>query len=68
MLADGMADQADPVFLSTLQVQAGANRPPPGGIAADRDGARILRSVLMKPEAQSHVTRLHARVERLAGG
>ncbi len=68
MLADGMADQADPVFLSTLQVQAGEFGRRHGGIAADRDGARILRSVLMKPEAQSHVTRLHARVERLAGG
>ena len=68
MLADGMADHADPVFLSTLQVQASDFGRRHGGITADRDGARILRSVLMKPEAQSHVTRLHARVERLAGG
>ena len=68
MLAGGMADRADPVFLSTLQVPASAFARRHAGIAADRDGARILRSVLMKPEAQSHVAQLHARVERLAAG
>jgi hypothetical protein len=68
MMAAGMADRADPVFLSTLQVTAGefARRHP--AVTADRDGARILRSVLMKPEAHSHVARLHARVEQLAAG
>jgi len=68
MMAAGMADRADPVFLSTLQVSAGefARRHP--AVTADRDGARILRSVLMKPEAHSHVARLHARVEQLAAG
>jgi glutamate/tyrosine decarboxylase-like PLP-dependent enzyme len=67
MLTDGMADEADPVFLSTLRVTAEdfAGRHP--GVEADRDGARILRSVLMKPEAQSHVAALHARIEQLAG-
>lgn len=29
-------------------------------------GARILRSVLMKPESEHHVTGLHTRVEELA--
>jgi hypothetical protein len=38
------------------------------GVRADRDGARILRSVLMKPEALGYVTELHARVEELAAG
>jgi hypothetical protein len=38
------------------------------GVRADQDGARILRSVLMKPEAQGYVTELHARVEELAAG
>jgi hypothetical protein len=37
------------------------------GVAADRDGARILRSVLMKPEAENVVAELHARIEQLAG-
>ena len=68
MLAGGMADRADPVFLSTLQVQASEFGRRQAGIAADRDGARILRSVLMKPEAEAHVAQLHARVERLAAG
>jgi glutamate/tyrosine decarboxylase-like PLP-dependent enzyme len=68
MLAGGMADRADPVFLSTLQVPASGFARRHAGIAADRDGVRILRSVLMKPEAESHAAGLHARLERLAAG
>jgi hypothetical protein len=37
-------------------------------VARDRDVARILRSVLMKPEEQSFVHELHSRVEQLARG
>jgi glutamate/tyrosine decarboxylase-like PLP-dependent enzyme len=55
-----------PVFLSTLRVTAAAMSRRHPGIAADREGARILRSVLMKPEAAGYVPELHARVERLA--
>jgi hypothetical protein len=33
---------------------------------ADRDRARILRSVLMKPESEHHVAAFHARLEELA--
>ncbi len=66
MLADGMADRDRPVFLSTLQVPASGFARRHAGVAADRDGARILRSVLMKPEARNHVAWLHARVEQLA--
>jgi glutamate/tyrosine decarboxylase-like PLP-dependent enzyme len=66
MLAWGMNDPADPVFLSTLTVsEAGFTRRHPG-LAADREQARVLRSVLMKPESESFVPWLHARVERLA--
>jgi glutamate/tyrosine decarboxylase-like PLP-dependent enzyme len=65
MLANGMKRDR-PVFLSTLRVTAaGMSRRHPG-VKADRDGARILRSVLMKPEAEGYVTELHARVEQLA--
>jgi len=65
MLAAGMKRDR-PVFLSTLRVTAaGISRRHPG-IGADRDGARILRSVLMKPEARGYVPELHARVEELA--
>jgi hypothetical protein len=66
MLADGMADRSDPVYLSTLRVTSHefARRHP--GVSADRDGARILRSVLMKPECEGYASTLHARIERLA--
>ncbi|MFI1538239.1 pyridoxal phosphate-dependent decarboxylase family protein [Streptomyces anandii] len=66
VLADGM-NGPDPVFLSTLKAgrEAFALRHP--GMAADADGARVLRSVLMKPESEQYVERVHERVELLAG-
>ncbi|MEV5439809.1 aminotransferase class I/II-fold pyridoxal phosphate-dependent enzyme [Streptomyces sp. NPDC052682] len=65
VLADGMAS-ADPVFLSTLRAgrESFAARHPK--ITADADGARVLRSVLMKPESETHLAWLHARVEEFA--
>ncbi|MGW2421924.1 pyridoxal phosphate-dependent decarboxylase family protein [Streptomyces sp. NPDC001709] len=65
ILADGMSGP-DPVFLSTLKAgrEAFAARHPK--ITADADGARILRSVLMKPESEHRVEHLHHRLERLA--
>jgi glutamate/tyrosine decarboxylase-like PLP-dependent enzyme len=68
MLAEGMADPAEPVFLSTLDVPAARFERRHSDVSADRDSARILRSVLMKPEAEGYVSQLHARVEQLAGG
>jgi glutamate/tyrosine decarboxylase-like PLP-dependent enzyme len=68
VLADGMADPADPVFVSTLRVPAGEFTRRHPEVAADRDGARILRSVLMKPEHESYVPQLHKRIEQLAAG
>jgi glutamate/tyrosine decarboxylase-like PLP-dependent enzyme len=65
MLANGMK-QDHPAFLSTLRVTSAGMSRRHAGIKADRDGARILRSVLMKPEARGYVPELHARVERLA--
>ena len=67
MLARGMK-ASRPVFLSTLRVTAAGMSSRYPGVAADRDGARILRSVLMKPEAERYVAELHARVEELAAG
>jgi glutamate/tyrosine decarboxylase-like PLP-dependent enzyme len=66
MLADGMADTADPVFVSTLRAGAAdfARRFP--DLTTDQDGARVLRSVLMKPEQHSYAAALHERLERLA--
>ncbi len=68
MLADGMADPDRPVYLSTLRVSAAdvARRHP--SVELDSEGTRILRSVLMKPEAEGYLSELHSRLERLAGG
>ncbi len=66
ILQAGMTSQADPVFLSTLRVSADAMRQRHPEVTADADAARVLRSVLMKPESQTYITELHARVERLA--
>jgi glutamate/tyrosine decarboxylase-like PLP-dependent enzyme len=66
ILRDGMTDREDPVFLSTLRVDAErfAGRHPQ--VTADAGAARILRSVLMKPESETYVEHLHQRLERLA--
>ena len=67
MLDRGMK-ASRPVFLSTLRVSAAVMSSRHPGVKADQDGARILRSVLMKPEARGYVTELHARVTELAAG
>ncbi|MCN9241524.1 aminotransferase class V-fold PLP-dependent enzyme [Streptomyces sp. RY43-2] len=64
VLTDGMTGP-DPVFLSTLRADREAFTARHPKVAADADGARVLRSVLMKPEAEHHVEHLHARVEQL---
>ncbi|MDQ1013935.1 pyridoxal phosphate-dependent decarboxylase family protein [Streptomyces afghaniensis] len=64
VLADGMADP-EPVYLSTLKADREAFTARHPKVTADADGARILRSVLMKPESEHHVEHLHDRVERL---
>jgi glutamate/tyrosine decarboxylase-like PLP-dependent enzyme len=62
MLADGMADPDDPVFLSTLRVEAEAF----AARGHDVPGGRILRSVLMRPEQETYADDLLTRVESLA--
>ncbi|HYV77088.1 MAG TPA: aminotransferase class V-fold PLP-dependent enzyme [Streptosporangiaceae bacterium] len=66
VLADGMADPEHPVFVSTLRVTAEAFARRHPGISADAGGARILRSVLMKPESETRVELLHERLAVLA--
>ena len=68
VLADGMADPEHPVFVSTLRVTAEAFARRHPGISADAGGARILRSVLMKPESETRVGLLHERLQRIARG
>jgi glutamate/tyrosine decarboxylase-like PLP-dependent enzyme len=58
----------DPVFLSTLRADADAFLARHGSVKADAPGARILRSVLMKPEAETYLPQLHERLEQLARG
>ncbi|MFE6821963.1 pyridoxal phosphate-dependent decarboxylase family protein [Streptomyces sp. NPDC057690] len=65
VLADGMASP-DPIFLSTLKAGREAFTARHPKVTADANGARILRSVLMKPESEHHVEDLHDRVEQLA--
>jgi glutamate/tyrosine decarboxylase-like PLP-dependent enzyme len=65
ILAGGMNDPDRPVFLSTLTVDAGAFARRHPDIAADAGRARILRSVLMKPESEDCTAQLHARIEEL---
>ena len=62
----GMADADDPVFLSTYRMDAERMVALHPHLEADRPHARILRSVLMKPEHEAFVDRLHARVASLA--
>ena len=59
---------ADPVYLSTLRAGAGDFLARHESVRADAAGARILRSVLMKPEAETYVPHLHERLEQLARG
>jgi glutamate/tyrosine decarboxylase-like PLP-dependent enzyme len=65
LLRAAMTDPS-PVYLSTLRVAAERLRRRDPGLAADAPNARVLRSVLMKPEHERYVDTLHAEVTRLA--
>ncbi|RJL31636.1 pyridoxal phosphate-dependent decarboxylase family protein [Bailinhaonella thermotolerans] len=64
VLDAGMRDAE--VFVSTMRVTAEAFAARGHRAAADADGVRVLRSVLMKPESETYVTDLHRRVTALA--
>jgi glutamate/tyrosine decarboxylase-like PLP-dependent enzyme len=66
LLAAGMAEAGRPLWVSTLRVSADAFARRHPAVRADADGARIVRSVLMKPESESYVPELHTRAEELA--
>ena len=59
-------DDPSPVYLSTLRLAADRLRRRDPTLAADTDQARVLRSVLMKPEHEGWVETLHREVERIA--
>jgi glutamate/tyrosine decarboxylase-like PLP-dependent enzyme len=66
ILRAGMEDPEDPVFLSTLQRDAADFADLHPEIARDAEHARVLRSVLMKPEHEQAVPWLASRIEALA--
>jgi glutamate/tyrosine decarboxylase-like PLP-dependent enzyme len=66
ILHAGMADERDPLFLSTLRVDAEAFAALHPDVERDAPAARVLRSVLMKPEHETWVDELHERLEALA--
>jgi glutamate/tyrosine decarboxylase-like PLP-dependent enzyme len=65
VLQAGMAD-ADPIYLSTLRIDAQAFSAIHPDVEMDADGVRVLRSVLMKPEHEPHVPWLHQRVTEIS--
>jgi glutamate/tyrosine decarboxylase-like PLP-dependent enzyme len=66
MMRSGMTDPDDPVFLATYSVTGESLRERGHRVVGDVPRGRILRSVLMKPESEGYLDRLHERVERLA--
>jgi glutamate/tyrosine decarboxylase-like PLP-dependent enzyme len=67
MMREGMSSAEDPIFLSVLRANAEAFARRGIAAEADIDGARVVRSVLMKPESEDYLGRLHERVVALAG-
>jgi hypothetical protein len=61
-----MAAEENPVYLSLLRTDADAFVRRHPGTGRDAGSARVLRSVLMKPEAEGYLDQLHPRVEELA--
>ena len=62
----GMDDPDDPVFVSLFRVGAGQLRAAFPGLNETDGAARVLRSVLMKPEHEAWASRLAVRLDGLA--
>lgn len=58
-----MSDPDDPIFVSVLRVESEALEPSCPDVQVDQPYARILRSVLMKPEHEQYVDHVHNRLE-----
>ncbi|WP_412067775.1 pyridoxal phosphate-dependent decarboxylase family protein [Rubrivirga sp. IMCC43871] len=63
----GMDDPDDPVFVSLYRLSADRLAAAFPGLNRDADAARVLRSVLMKPEHEAWAPRLVNRLDELAG-
>ncbi|MGW6983483.1 pyridoxal phosphate-dependent decarboxylase family protein [Streptomyces sp. NPDC054932] len=68
LLRGGMTAESDPVFLSVLRADADAFARRHPSVVRDAEAARVIRSVLIKPESEHYLATLHARVEQLAAG
>ncbi len=66
ILSAGMSDADDLTFLSVLGVDSGTFAALHPELERDSEAARVLRSVLMKPEHEQTVDALHERVQALA--
>jgi hypothetical protein len=66
ILQAGMNEAEDPTFLSVLSVDQAAFAQLHPELRIDADSARVLRSVLMKPEHELVIDALHQRVHALA--
>ncbi|MBP2324347.1 glutamate/tyrosine decarboxylase-like PLP-dependent enzyme [Kibdelosporangium banguiense] len=66
LLRDSMTAQRNPVYLSVLRTEADAFLRRHPHTARDAGSARVMRSVLIKPESEGYLEKLHTRVEELA--
>ena len=64
--AAGIGDPREQVHVATYAVTAAQARARALGLDEDADAARILRSVVMKPESEGAIPAIHARLEQLA--
>ena len=62
IMETGMNAPEDPIFLSVARASSSAFALRHPEVTPDSDGARVLRSVLMKPESEDYLDTLHARV------
>lgn len=66
LMQAGSGPKADQIHLATYVIQEHQLKQRGINITQDATKARILRSVLMKPEHEIFVPKLHAKVESLA--
>jgi hypothetical protein len=65
-VAAGAGDPRTQVHLATYAVTSAQARARGLGLDEDADAARILRSVVMKPESAGEIRAIHAHIEELA--
>lgn len=68
LLRDGMTAAEEPVFLSVVRADAEAFGRRHPDLVHDAENAHVLRSVLIKPEAEAYLDHLHDRVHQFAAG